>query len=662
MFLPTFLLLVSVLPFSVTTERVPPSGTIETEPTVRRADVFRTDYANTSAKEEYGDAPWVTRNGNIPLVFVVKDANEDNMCFTYLRLYRNVGAVRELVAEDATPRTISTDQTYWSLELPTSLFDLAVGDTVLFEWELQFNDAFCTRSHLNHYFIRVSIGQPLPNLAGWWRADTHYHTQYTDNVFEFGGYIPTVAKAAQSIGLHAICVTDHSTDLTPANWDSVVSKSTAASHAGFLMIPGLELTLDSNESNDLPDDRIHLLAIGLSRLLPAPEECCVTNSSSQLWTLRRGLDSVTVQNAVAMAAHPASNYSVGFGGNLAIWSATNWDVAATYTAFIGSEFFNERKVKSNNTAVTEDYIYPYGWQSNPNWETTWQGGMVQYLGRLMGSLSPLRPLALAGGSDAHGDLGYKTTNQYGTINLAANDDALGKVHSVIYAPAGLSRSNVINGIRQGAVVMSDGPIAVMTVDLDGNGSDEGTVGGQFALSSTSLLRLRGNSLNEFGNFTSLRLLRVTPAGIDTIPLAASGLSFNQTYPAYSLATPGVWTAVLLEARTANGFRSVTSPMYFAPQGTTDVPLSGDWTGMTPPWPNPCRHIVSFTISTPADADVAVSVHDVSGRLIETLRQGPLPAGRTEFRWSPVQQQPNGIYWITARIGPTRYRKKVVLLR
>src|SRR5437899_2927928 len=67
---------------------------------MRRPGANGVEYANTSAKEEYGDAPWVTRNGNIPLVFIVKDANEDAMCFDYLRLYRDVGAARTLIDAD----------------------------------------------------------------------------------------------------------------------------------------------------------------------------------------------------------------------------------------------------------------------------------------------------------------------------------------------------------------------------------------------------------------------------------------------------------------------------------------------------------------------------------------------------------------------------------
>ncbi|MBI5467241.1 MAG: T9SS type A sorting domain-containing protein [Candidatus Kerfeldbacteria bacterium] len=642
----------------------PRSFTVETidhASPVMRAMPYGLNYANTSAKEEYGDAPWVTRNGQIPMVFVVKDANDNEMCFTYLRLYRNVGASRTLLAEDNAARMISSDQTFWTIDLTTALFGATVGDTVLFEWELQFSDALCTQSHLNHYFNRVAVGAPLPNLAGWYRVDTHYHSELTDNIFEFGGHLVTVARAAQAVGLQAVCLTDHSTDILPAEWDTLAARAARFSTGSFRFIPGTELTVDSDESNQTPDNRIHLLAIGLTRALPAPEECCTDNSSGQLWTLRRGLDSIAVQSGVAFAAHPSSNYSVGFGGNLAVWSTANWDAALDYPVFIGSEFFNERRTVFPNTSVTEDYIYPYGWQTNTAWESTWQGGLGQYLGLLQTHLEPLRPLALAGGSDAHGDLSYKTTNQYGTIQLAANDDGIGKVHTLVYAPVGLSQPNIINGLRLGSTVMSDGPALAVTVDRDGNGTSEGTVGGMFALLPAAQLHIVATSLNEFGTFTSGRILRVTPTSLDTITFGVAGFNVNTTVPAYALAEPGHWSAVLVEIRTSAGYRAMSSPVYLAPQGTTGVGPDHAELALSQPRPDPVVGLMTCSYSLPTAVHASLSIYDVQGRRLATLVEGQQEGGTHRTTWSPGATRA-GVYYLRLQVPGRQLNRKFVLLR
>lgn len=643
----------SVLPFTVESVRFGhPSG---------RIGVFRVDYANTSAKEEYGDAPWVTRNGSLPLIFVVKDAGENVMCFDYLRLYRDVGAARTLIAADETDKTITADQVFWTVDLTTDLFGAAVGDTLLFEWELQFSDNFCLSSHLNHYFNRVLVGAPLPTLADWKRVDTHYHTEYTDNIFEFGGHLVTVAKAAQAVGLDAVCATDHSTDLGSADWDSLTARSNRFSTDNFLFIPGEELTVDSDETNQFPDDRIHLLAIGLDRRLAAPEECCAENSSSQLWTLRQALDSVTVQNGVAMAAHPSANFTVGFGGSLAVWSPQNWAIGLTYPVFVASEFFNERKTVMNNTSVTEDYIYPYGWQPNADWEAAWRGGMNQYLSLVQTHLNPLCPLALAGGSDAHGDLAYKTTNQYGTIQLTANDAGIGKVHALVYAPGGLTQAGLLDGMRQGAMVMSDGPAFTMTVDRDGNGSSDGTVGGMFALTPSAQLNLTGASIAEFGTFTVCRIIRVTPGAVETTFVPVSGWAVNAQVSAYTLAAPGQWTAVLADLRTANGYRAVTSPVYFAPQGSTGVGLTPFSFFLASPRPNPVTADCVINFSLPEDGPVDLSIYDVQGRLVDRLIDGWLPAGNRTVLWRP-SLIPSSLYLVRLTTPSGRLSKPIVFLR
>jgi plastocyanin len=51
-----------------------------------------------------------------------------------------------------------------------------------------------------------------------------------------------------------------------------------------------------------------------------------------------------------------------------------------------------------------------------------------------------------------------------------------------------------------------------------------------------------------------------------------------------------------------------------------------------PAPNPSRAAVRFAIALPRAAPVRLSVHDVAGRVVATIHDGPLPAGEHPFRW------------------------------
>ena len=50
----------------------------------------------------------------------------------------------------------------------------------------------------------------LPRFAEWHYGDTHYHSDFTDNPYEYGGPLSMTAEVAQATGLSWVTVTDHS--------------------------------------------------------------------------------------------------------------------------------------------------------------------------------------------------------------------------------------------------------------------------------------------------------------------------------------------------------------------------------------------------------------------------------------------------------------------
>jgi len=62
-------------------------------------------------------------------------------------------------------------------------------------------------------FIINFLKEPPPKPSGWIAGDVHCHSSYTSDSVEFGASPAVLQKAAASIGLDFVCVTDHSYDL-----------------------------------------------------------------------------------------------------------------------------------------------------------------------------------------------------------------------------------------------------------------------------------------------------------------------------------------------------------------------------------------------------------------------------------------------------------------
>jgi len=93
--------------------------------------------------------------------------------------------------------------------------------------------------------------------------------------------------------------------------------------------------------------------------------------------------------------------------------------------------------------------------------------------------------------------------------------------------------------------------------------------------------------------------------------------------------------------------------------------SGDGLTLAPPRPNPFTREATFALSLERDADVELTVHDLSGRRVATLHAGRLAAGSHAFVWSgrtPHGAAANGLYFVRARVDGRIFSQKVALLR
>ncbi len=78
-------------------------------------------------------------------------------------------------------------------------------------------------------------------------------------------------------------------------------------------------------------------------------------------------------------------------------------------------------------------------------------------------------------------------------------------------------------------------------------------------------------------------------------------------------------------------------------------------------PNPASSAIAVVVSLEEASDCEVRVFDFQGRIVDTVRDGGLPAGRNQLTWD-AQDFPAGLYFIRAENGGRQDTERLVLIR
>jgi len=81
----------------------------------------------------------------------------------------------------------------------------------------------------------------------------------------------------------------------------------------------------------------------------------------------------------------------------------------------------------------------------------------------------------------------------------------------------------------------------------------------------------------------------------------------------------------------------------------------------PPSPNPFNSSVNLSFYLPCEANVALAIYDISGRIVTSLVEAKQPAGRYTHTWNALDQSA-GIYLAVWQAGEVREVEKLVLIR
>jgi hypothetical protein len=172
------------------------------------------------------------------------------------------------------------------------------------------------------------------------------------------------------------------------------------------------------------------------------------------------------------------------------------------------------------------------------------------------------------------------------LNGYAEDNALGRISTVVYAPAGMGPrgENVLRALRDGRTVGSNGPILIAGFDRNANGSldDAEDVGiGQdisCPLKSLPPLQLRWVSSDEFGPLQSIKLIvgtskgELPPVEVPVPPAKALASDGLVPFDLHQILKEGSqnWIYIRVEASTRNSandeFRCYTNPIWIKATG------------------------------------------------------------------------------------------------
>jgi len=467
-----------------------------------------------------------------------------------------------------------------------------------------------------NFFLRAALNAaPLPSLEDWYRGDMHYHSAYTNNPAERGHPLNVTRQVAIDAGMNWIVLADHSTDLNEDDYAAELKDVQAYRDGRFLFIRGEELTLSSNKPADAAT--IHMVA------LPSPDDPDrgfpdTTGNSKVIMTgdgspgsspgpLKDELTRIAASGGFAYAAHPFDPISPLLKGG-------SWDITADFLAadgrklqppLVGLEPWNR-----STTMTADDARDPYclHLQADPSacfqpdkdanqYARLERGISVGWLPLLQAGLqtdgeAPPGKVFLAAGSDAHGDFNYEATmdaldlisKPSRGINGYAEDNAMGKLSTVVYCPSGMGArgENVLTSLRNGQSMLSNGPLLAAHFDMNSAGTSQGAqaarhvaIGQEVVFSARSVppLEIEWASSSEFGAFESLRMIIGSPTGESQpieIPIPPQkGLASNGPYPIdlgqrFAILHSG-WGYIRLEARTQNSaneeFRCYTNPIW-----------------------------------------------------------------------------------------------------
>ena len=520
----------------------------------------------------WADAPWrlEPHEDEIPFTFVMRDAAKAKANLEQIAVYEALDDGQPWKEKDW--RLVQTftegldpiDRQFWTYRpaptvplgapptFPVTQFETAArGQRLLLKVVCRgtqlrlgfFPQVFELERPLSIFLAEEAL--PLRDTVQWYYGDTHYHSDYTNDVKEFGNPVSDTRAAAERIGLDWLIITDHSVDLADENpywetkltehrWDDLGLEVQNNSDDRFRLLRGEEVTVIGMPGQG--DDTLHMLVFGhqFHKLLPGAfaKESLLSSVADRLLGFARELydhlfgpiykleailsgvnqtgeaepalegRSVQAQGALAFAAHPATMAQAPGG---------TWEFQDLMLPIHGMEAWNGRLTR--HTAEQES---PFDhWQEGDPWEEGASKKGIDAWDRMLRQRVALPDprFVLLAGSDAHGSFNYSEGWWVDWDGFRADDNCLGRVRTLLYLPdrdgndprRAPTEAEIVHAIRSGSCVVTDGPVLNFAVGHNGTEAKLGqilTVDGDGALE----VNVQAASTDEFGAVEQVEVL------------------------------------------------------------------------------------------------------------------------------------------------------------
>jgi hypothetical protein len=398
--------------------------------------------------EIIADAPHrIDPNSSLPILILVKDA--DLFPAQLTRIVLVIKSKATVVCEKSLLNfPVDINQKLWWRVFEISVDGLSgtIECDVLFEVtqgnrkRIYHNDNHRTSSHNS---LKVFLSSTsLPRFQHLHFGECHSHSNYTDDQVEFGSPLGASVHLCRPIGISFFCVTDHSYDLDDTadnylvndpnlpKWEQLqneVNDLNSMLH-DFSIIRGEEVTcLNSAKKN------VHLLLLGTKRFFAGKgdgaEQWLKTQSEYFFDEILREKELFSL----AYAAHPRE--PVSFLERLLLHRGTWSDRDIANPNLSGIQFANGQL----------------------------SGGFSEGYNQWINALLQGRRLFALAGNDAHGN--FNRFRQIGIPFLKIREmehQLFGKMRTGVFVHS-LSEDLILNSIRSGMSILTDGPVANMRV-------------------------------------------------------------------------------------------------------------------------------------------------------------------------------------------------------
>ena len=485
---------------------------------------------------------------------------------------------------------VSIDDTYWyfTFNIPPSEL-LGMEDVIDVKVQISYANLTIIDENFGVRIFRSDYD--LPKIPGYYRGDTHLHSMYTQNDAEIGLPLCATKEAAKLIGLDWITTTDHTSDFDnygdgniQNNWNRIQTEVAElnSQDASMIYIAGQEVAANNHE-----DKLVHMLAYP-SAADPFSLQFIGDGDGDIYGTLvsvNNALNHLNSIDGFAYAAHPyatedklplvpvdggiwnlgetgfalnGDNFPETGGGLICNDPSVSSDILTTEAgklikdALKGSQIWNHRASLSVG-GTSGDELDAWGVQGGitplSQADTTSYGfhlkkfrqgqEIVNYINQLGLSLKNQDStyknwkMFFSGGSDAHGSFNFSNTGNFAGFG-GIDDNAVGKINTLVYCPEGpgANGTNILKGLYDGNITMSDGPILTLGISDDGNNTSNEIIMGQDTI--VNLLKLEDYHLNfnysttqEFGDVSYIKFIVGTQNGESRMNLSLDSLNGNQ---------------------------------------------------------------------------------------------------------------------------------------